>query len=108
MKRGEVWWVECDPAMGSEIKKTRPAVIVSNNAANRHLSRVVVVPLTSNTHRLYPGESLVMVDGIQGKAMTDQIMAASKLRLKAKLCDLSKTDMDGVEEALALHLDLPK
>ena len=40
MKRGEVWWVAFDPAVGSEIRKTRPAVIVSNNAANRQLARV--------------------------------------------------------------------
>ncbi|MDB5744924.1 MAG: growth inhibitor PemK, partial [Polaromonas sp.] len=51
MKRGEVWWVEFDPAVGSEIRKTRPAVIVSNDAANRNLARVVVIPLTSSTGR---------------------------------------------------------
>ena len=63
MKRGEVWWVEFDPALGTEIKKTRPAVIVSNDAANRNLARVVVVPLTSNTGRAYPGEAVVTVEG---------------------------------------------
>ena len=55
VKRGEVWWVEFDPAVGSEIKKTRPAIILSNDLANRHLSRVMVMPLTSNTGTLYPG-----------------------------------------------------
>jgi mRNA interferase MazF len=59
MKRGEVWWVEFDPAVGSEIRKTRPAVIVSNDAANRHLARVVVVPVTSNTAKVYPAEAVV-------------------------------------------------
>ena len=62
MKRGEVWWVEFDPSVGSEIRKTRPAVIVSNDAANRNLLRVVVIPLSTNTSRVYPGEALVTVD----------------------------------------------
>ena len=61
MKRGEVWWVEFDPSVGTEIKKTRPAVIVSNDAANRNLNRVVVVPLTSNTGKAYPGEAVVSI-----------------------------------------------
>ena len=63
MKRGEIWWVEFDPLVGSEIPKTRLAVIVSNDAANRNLARVVVIPLTSNTGRHYPGEAIVSLGG---------------------------------------------
>ena len=108
MKRGEVWWVEFDPAVGSEICKTRPAVIVSNDAANRNLARVVVMPLTSSTGRQYPGEALVSVGGNQSKAMADQIMAADKRRLKSQLGILSKADMLAVEDAIRVHLGMPR
>jgi len=100
--------VEFDPSVGSEIRKTRPAVIVSNDSANRNLLRVVVIPLSTNTSRVYPGEVLVTVEGKQGKAMADQIMAADKLRLKTQIGTLSKADMLGVEQAILVHLGLPK
>ena len=106
MRRGEVWWVEFDPAVGSEVRKTRPAVIVSNDAANRNLARVVVVPVTSNTGRQYPGEAIVTVAGQSSKAMADQIMAADKARLKNQLGTLTKTDMLAVEHAIKVHLAL--
>ena len=108
MRRGEVWWVEFDPAIGSEIRKTRPAVIVSNDAANRNLSRLVVVPVTSNTGRQYPGEAVVSMGGQSSKAMVDQIMAADKSRLKSLVGTLSKADMLAVEDAIKVHLSLPR
>ena len=108
MKRGEVWWVEFDPAIGSEIHKTRPALILSNDAANRNLARVVVVPLSSNTHKIYPGEALVTVAGQSSKAMADQIMASDKSRLKSQLGSVSKADMQAVEDAIRVHLGLAK
>lgn len=108
MQRGEVWWVEFDPAIGSEIRKTRPGVIVSNNAANRNLSRVIVVPLTSNTERIFPGEARISVAGTDSKAMADQLMTADKVRLKSRLCELSKSDMLSVEAAMRVQLALPK
>jgi mRNA interferase MazF len=108
VRRGEVWWVEFDPSVGTEIRKTRPAVIVSNDAANRNLARVVVVPMTSNTGRLYPGEAVVSVDGQSSKAMADQIMAADKARLKSQLGTVSKADMQAVEDAIRVHLGLAK
>jgi len=108
MKRGEVWWVEFDPAVGTETRKTRPAVIISNDAANRNLSRVIVVALTSNTERVYPGNALVSVGGTLSKAMADQIMTADKLRLKSKLGELSKIDMQAVDDAVCVQLGLRK
>ena len=106
MRRGEVWWVAFDPSLGSEIRKTRPAVIVSNDAANEALARVVVVPMTSNTTRVYPGEALVMVENHQSKVMADQIMAADKRRLQSRLGRLSVQDMEKVAAAVRLHLGL--
>lgn len=108
MNRGEVWWVEFDPSVGSEIKKTRPAVIISNDSANRNLQRVVVIPLTSNTGKQYPGEAIISVNGIKSKAMADQIMTADKMRLKSKCGELSKADVLLIEDAILLHLGLPR
>ena len=103
-QRGEVWWVAFDPSVGGEIQKTRPAIILSNNAANSALNRVVVIPVSSQVSKLYPSEVLVTLNGESRKAMADQIMTASKQRLKSKLGSLSRSDLTAVARALLFHL----
>lgn len=105
-RRGEVWWVAFDPSIGGEIQKTRPALIISNNAANTVLNRIIVIPLTSQTSKVYPGEAVVTLNGEQRKAMGDQVMTASKQRLRTKLGSLDNTDMTAVENALLLQLGI--
>lgn len=101
-----MWWVSFDASLGGEIQKTRPAVILSNDAANTALNRVIVIPITSQVAKVYPGEALVTLNGEQRKAMTDQIMTASKQRLKNKLGNLSRSDVTAVEGALLLQLGI--
>jgi mRNA interferase MazF len=107
MKRGEVWWVDFDPSLGSEIKKLRPAVIVSNNSSNRYLNRVQVVPLTSTTGKCYPSEALVVLNGSESKAMADQIATVDKLRFTKKAGELSSKEMKLIEHAIKIQLGLP-
>jgi mRNA interferase MazF len=106
IERGEVYWVAFDPSLGGEIQKTRPAIVLSNNTANNYLNRVQVVPITSNTDRLYPGEAFVSLNTAKRKAMADQLTTVSKLRLGAKIGTLTKDDMGKVEIAVLLQLGI--
>lgn len=106
MNRGEVWWVAFDPSVGSEIQKTRPAVIVSNDASNRLLTRVQVVPISSSVAKIYPSEALVSLNGEARKAAADQITTASKGRLRSMLGSLSPGDMEKVEGAILRQLGI--
>jgi mRNA interferase MazF len=106
MKRGEVWWVNLDPSIGGEIRKGRPAVIVSNDASNKFLTIVQVVPLTSMTDRIYPSEATVVFELKESKAMADQLATASKVRLFRRAGVLSTEDMHKVEEAIKIQLEI--
>ena len=106
MRRAEVWWVSFEPSVGGEVRKKRPAVIISNDAANRYLNRVQVVPMTSRTDRVYPSEALVRVNRRQSKAMADQLTTVSKQRLMNRMGRLSAPDMSKVEHAVMVQLGL--
>lgn len=106
MLRGELWWVDFGPTIGSEIQKTRPAVIVSNNANNRQVDRVQVVPVTSNTGKLYPCDAPLFVDGKACRAMADQLMTVSKKRLRGKIAAVTPIELHALETALRVQLAL--
>ncbi len=106
MKRTEVWWVDFDPSIGGEIQKLRPAIVVSNDTANRNINRLQVVPVSSQVAVLYPGEAYITLNGQQRKAMADQLTTVSKLRVRNQLGTLSSTDMASVEQAIKVQLSL--
>jgi mRNA interferase MazF len=98
--------VKLDPTIGTEIKKTRPAVIVSNDSMNRYGARVVVVPITSNIESLFPGEAILEIKGKACRAICDQMRSIDKARLGGKLGVLSARELDELDRALRITLAL--
>ena len=115
MRRGEVRLVDLDPVRGSEAGKRRPAVIVSNDRANAVAARlgrgvVTVVPLTSNTVRIFPFQVLVPGEEaglrVDSKAQAEQVRSVAVERVGAALGRVPAGVMAAIDDALRLHLDL--
>jgi len=105
-RRGEIYWVALDPTLGTEIRKTRPAVVISNDSCNRYGSRVVVLPATSNVDSLFPGEARIEVRGTPARVLGDQLRSIDKSRLKSRIGTLSRDELLDVEEAVRITLGL--
>jgi mRNA interferase MazF len=105
-RRGDIYWVALDPSLGTEIRKTRPAIVVSNDSCNTYGSRVVVIPITSNVSSLYPGESLVTVQREPARALGDQIRSIDKRRLRNRVGRLTQAELRDVDQALRVTLAL--
>jgi len=106
IKRGEVYWVKLDPTIGTETKKHRPAVILSNNAQNMVGYRFIIAPITSNIAKIFPFDVKINIDGKPSKVMVDQIRTIDKLRLGNKMWELSLGELHEVEAAIRLVLAL--
>lgn len=115
MRRGEVRWVDLDPARGAEASKRRPAVIVSNDGANTIATRLgrgvlTVVPVTSNTERVFPFQVLLdaATTGLSrdSKAQAEQVRSVAVERVGDRLGALTGELMREVDDALRLHLGL--
>ncbi len=111
MKRGDIFFAQLDPTEGAEIQKTRPVLIVSNDVANRASSLVAVLPLSSNTTRIFPFEVELLTQDTglpkDSKAMAQQVRTIDKLHLSAKRSGQVNTrKMPLIDAALRLHLGL--
>lgn len=112
MKRGEIYFAQLDPAVGDEIKKSRPVLIVSNNANNNASNTITIIPITSNVTKVYPFEVLLNIkdSGLQkiSKAQCHQIRTISKSRITNKKAQgvVNNHILSKINSALKLHLDL--
>ena len=111
MKRGEIYYANLNPAVGSEMNKRRPVLVVSNDANNRAADTVTILPITSNVTRIYPFEVLITPEdsGLSkaSKVQAQQVRTISKQRIAANIVgNLNPEMMQLIDAALKLHLDL--
>lgn len=106
IKRGDIWWVSLDPTQGSEIKKTRPCVVLTHNTINRLRRTVVVVPLSTAAKSHPPITVPVNCQMGPAVAVVDQIRAVSKHRLKKKIEALPPNELDEICQAVSTILEI--
>lgn len=110
IERGDIFLADLDPTKGSEIQKTRPVIVITNDLANMYSRIITVIPITSQKldkvfrHELFIGKPKGM--NKESKALVDQIRAIDKSRLKKKLSSLSKKQIEELNERISLHLAL--
>ena len=106
IKRGDIWWISLDPTQGSEIKKTRPCIVLTHDAINRLRRTVVVVPLSTAAQPHPPITVPVTCEGNSAVAVVDQIRAVAKHRLKSKIETMSTDELDEVCQAVSTILEI--
>jgi len=112
IRRGEIYWVNLDPTIGSEIKKTRPAIVVSNNANNQVADTVTILPITSQVKVVHPFEILLPIGAgglkVASKAKANQIRTVDKKRLSSGPLGNSVNSLvqAKIDSAIKIHLDI--
>lgn len=109
IKRGDIYWVNLDPIAGSEIGKTRPAVVISNNISNELADTVTILPVTASIGKIYPFEVFIPrgMANMPGdsKSKANQIRTVDKKRIKSLIGTLPDTTLKEIERAVKIHLD---
>ena len=105
-ERGDIWWVNFDPSIEQEIRKKRPAVVISNDISNKYLKRFQVVPLSTQTGKLYPTEAVIILSKKKSKAMTDQLTTVSELRFIEKARSVTQEELLEIERIIKIQLGL--
>ncbi|OQZ00348.1 MAG: hypothetical protein B6D35_06815 [Candidatus Brocadia sp. UTAMX2] len=108
MKRGDIYLVDFEPSVGAEIRKQRPALIISCNEANKHLKTVMAIPFSSKIERVFPFEVFVKKNDSRldydSKLKIPQMRAVDKSRLKRYIGTLGNDILEQVEDAIKIHL----
>jgi mRNA interferase MazF len=108
MNRGDIYFVDFEPSIGAEIKKKRPALIISCNEANKYLKTIMVIPFSSRVEKVYPFEVFVEKEdsglNVDSKLKISQMRSVDKTRLKNYIGTLKDKHLEEVEKAIKLHL----